>query len=457
MDKFDFHTKAKLPAEKAAQINRILNAAIVAVDPYQAIRNYIRRENKYIFIKNYRLDLANIEHIYVIGAGKAGAPMAQAVEDVLGSLITEGIVIIKEDPLLDEDAQGTNTIRLLPASHPIPDDSCIQSTSEIIRLLDKATKNDLVLCLLSGGGSSLLTAPLPSISLSDLQVLTNALLRCGAFIHEINTLRKHLSQVKGGGLAKLAYPSKIISLILSDVVGDQLDVISSGPTAADSSTFQDCLDILEHYNITRSIPQSIVNLLKEGANGILPETLKPDDPIFNNVINLIVGNNLIAAQAAREQAQLEGFHTMLLTTQLQGEAREAGKFLASIARQINITSDPVSRPACIICGGETTVTLTGDGLGGRNIELALSTVPYLDGLSDTAIVTLATDGDDGPTRSAGAIVTEHTLARASALELDYKAFLANNDSFHFFEPLGNLMKPGLTQTNVNDLAFIFTF
>ena len=456
MNKFDFKIHSYANDDRLAKIYHILNSALNAVDPYRAILENVRRDNKRLFINNNRFNLNKFNSIYIIGAGKAGAPMARAIEDILGQTITKGVVVIKQHSPQQSNST-TNKIKLRTASHPIPNQAGVQGTSEILQLLDKATENDLVLCLISGGGSALLTAPVPSISLDDLQIMTKQLLTCGATIHEINTLRKHLSLVKGGGIAKHAAPAQIISLILSDVVGDPLDVIASGPTSPDSTTYSDCINILRKYDLYNAIPKSIQTYINAGNQGDYPETPKPKDPIFNRIINLIVGNNLIAAKAAQKQAQAEGFNALIFSTEIQGEAREVGKVLAAVAKQITKSNDPVPRPACIVFGGETTVTVRGQGLGGRNLELALSTVSEVAGLEDIAIITLATDGDDGPTHTAGAIVTGETYTRAKKRGLDPIKYLINNDSYHFFEPLGNLLIPGLTETNVNDLAFIFAF
>jgi hydroxypyruvate reductase len=324
-------------------------------------------------------------------------------------------------------------------------------------LLADVNEDDLVICLISGGGSALLVSPVPGISLSELQVLTKVLLAGGASIDEINTLRKHLEQLKGGGLARLACPASLITLILSDVVGDPLDVIASGPTVPDPTTFADAWNILERYNLVDRIPSPLVHHLQNGCRGKLPDTPKPGDPLFNKIQNVIIGNNRQAAVAAIHQAEVEGLNCMLLTTYLQGEARQAGRFLAAIARQVVESGAPIPRPACIVAGGETTVTLIGDGLGGRNQELALAAVSDLAGQDQIALIALATDGGDGPTDAAGAIVTGRTLERARAIGLEPAHFLANNDAYHFFDPLGDLIRTGPTQTNVTDLAFLFAF
>jgi hydroxypyruvate reductase len=297
------------------------------------------------------------------------------------------------------------------------------------------------LCLISGGGSALMTAPIEGVSLADIQALTRSLLACGATINEINTLRKHLDTVKGGGLARKCAPAQLACLILSDVVGNPLDVIASGPAVPDPSTYADCWQIITHYNLQTNLPPAIQAVLQAGRNGKLPETLKPGDPIFTHTHNLLVGSNLQAAQAAIESARQAGYHTMLLTTYLQGEARQAGQMLAAIAHQVNATGQPVPRPACIIIGGETTVTLRGDGLGGRNQELALAAVAELSSLPNCLLVTCASDGEDGPTDAAGAFVTGDTLAYARQFGLHPAIFLQVNDSYHFFQALGDLFSP----------------
>jgi glycerate 2-kinase len=281
------------------------------------------------------------------------------------------------------------------------------------------------------------------------------LLACGASINEINSLRKHLDNLKGGGLARLVAPAKLVTLVLSDVVNDPLDVIASGPTVPDPSTYRDALGVLERYGIATKVPNRIIDFLRAGMQGKHPDTPKPGDALFDCVYNVVVGSNRLAAEAAARQAQLEGFHPMLLTTSLQGEASQVGRILSAIAKEVIISGNPVQRPACLLAGGETTVTVHGNGTGGRNQELALGAVEDLAGLHEVAIVTLATDGGDGPTDAAGAVVSGETLKRAQSIGLSPADFLARNDAYHFFAKLGDLLQPGPTQTNVNDLALVF--
>ncbi|HWQ15006.1 MAG TPA: DUF4147 domain-containing protein, partial [Roseiflexaceae bacterium] len=348
-----------------------------------------------------------------------------------------------------------STFNVIEAGHPVPDERSVAAGRAVAALLAGATERDLVLVLISGGGSALLTLPVPGVALDDMQALTRALLASGASINEINALRKHLDRVKGGGLARMAHPATLAALALSDVVGSPLDVIASGPTVADTSTFADAWGVLERYGLADSAPGPILDHLRRGLAGAAPETPKPGDPALEGVQNVVVGSNAQAAAAALEAARAEGFHPLLLTTYLQGEAREIGRALAAVAREIAASGNPLPRPACLVAGGETTVTLRGAGRGGRNQELALAAAADLAGLEGVALVALATDGDDGPTDAAGAVATGETLARAQALGLDLANHLARNDAYPFFAALDDLLRPGPTHTNVNDLMFLF--
>ncbi len=452
-NKLTTHSLQRTPGGEA--ISRILAAALEAVEPSQAVRRHVKRQGNRLHIAGKTYDLNEVNRLFLISFGKASLPMAQSMAEVLGEHLTTGIVIPKSPPSPSPTPSRHPSFSVLPAAHPVPDQRSLQAAQQVINLLGTTTAADLVLFLISGGGSALLTAPSPGVSLEDLQTLTQALLACGATINEINCLRKHLSQVKGGGLARLAAPARMATLILSDVVGDPLDVIASGPTVPDPTTFQEALDILRKHNLEEETPASIKAYLQRGAAGEIPETPKAGDPVFDQAHHAIIGNNEQSARAALNQARAEGFNPMLLTTSLQGEARQAGRFLASILRQLALSGDPLPRPACLVAGGETTVTVRGDGQGGRNQELALSAVKELTGLADVWLISLATDGEDGPTDAAGAVVSGETWRRAVALGLDPNDFLARNDAYHFFAPLGDLLKPGPTQTNVCDLVFLF--
>jgi glycerate 2-kinase len=470
------------------KVARILSAALEAVEPGTAVARSLQRRGERLLVAGREYDLERYRRIWIVGAGKAGAPMARSAAGILGERLSGGLVIVKEGyaggpPAVFNCTQTASApgslrlhsasqephrrsgrgnahpagLRLIEAGHPLPDERGIQGAQQIADLLAGLNAEDLVICLISGGGSALLVSPAPGLSLADLQALTSALLACGASIDEINTLRKHLEQLKGGGLARLASPASLVTLILSDVVGDPLDVIASGPTVPDPTTYAAAWEIIERYGLAGKLPSELVERLQSGRRGELPETPKPGEAVFENVQNVVVGGNLTAARAALEQAQREGFHSLLLTTRLQGEARQAGRFLAAILSQIAADGQPVARPACLVAGGETTVTLTGGGLGGRNQELALGALADLAGLEQVALVTLATDGGDGPTDAAGAIVTGRSLARAQQMGLDPRLYLARNDAYYFFERLGDLIRTGPTQTNVTDLAFLFAF
>jgi len=434
------------------QIVTILEAALDAVDPRAAVQRHLCREREELHVGNAVYDLRHYEHIYVVGAGKAGAPMAQAVEQVLGDRITAGHVNVKYGHTLP-----TRVIELSEAGHPIPDQAGMAGAERIAALVGNAGENDLVVCLISGGGSALMTLPVDGITLADVKMLTDALLRRGATINEINTIRKHLERTKGGNLARLAYPAQVVTLILSDVVGNPLDVIASGPTVPDSSSFGEAFRLLGRYDLLMEAPPAIVNHLRRGAEGALPETPKPGDGVFEKTQNLIVASNDIAARAAEKAAISMGFNTLLLTTYLEGESREVAKVLTAVAREIVTSGRPVPRPACVIVGGETTVTVKGHGKGGRNQEMALMASICIEGLEDVAIVCLATDGTDGPTDASGALADGDTLRRAAALGLDPWAYLDDNDSYHFFQALDDLLLTGPTNTNVNDLMFVFVW
>ena len=438
--------------EKRQKILPILWAALQAVDPIGAVKRHVSLEGNKLRIGDHTYDLRQYENIYVVGGGKAGGSMARAVEGILGDRITAGVVNTKYGYLAD-----TKIVRINEAGHPIPDTQGMAGAREMLDLAKGASEGDLVLCLISGGGSALMTLPVEGISLKDMEALTSALLRCGATINEINTIRKHLSQIKGGNLSRAAFPAEVVSLILSDVVGNPLDVIASGPTVPDSTSFAQSWEIAERYNLVDELPAPIIEQLRRGKDGKIPDTPKQGDPVFASTYNLIIGSNEIAALAAMDEARDAGFHTLLLSTYVEGEAREVAHVFCAIAKEILHSGQPVPRPACVVAGGETTVTIRGEGRGGRNQELALSAAIRLDGMDEVMIVALATDGTDGPTDAAGAIADGSTLRRARAKKLLAREYLANNDSYRFFDQLDDLLITGPTNTNVNDLTFVFVF
>ncbi len=430
----------------------IMGAALDAVDPAEAIRRHIRRDGSTLHVDQHAYNLDDYESIYVVGAGKAGSVMAQATEEILGDRITRGAVVVKRGY-----TAPTRKIVIHEGGHPLPDPAGLVGTRRIANLLEGATENDLVISLISGGGSALLVMPVEGIQLRNLQALTGQLLASGATINEINAVRKHLSAVKGGQLARMAAPAEVVTLILSDVVGSPLDVIASGPTVPDESTYDMAWQVLDRYNLWAKTPASIREHLDAGRQGEIPETPNPGDPIFDRVTNVIIGDNAMAAEAAVEKARVLGYNTLLLSTYIEGEAREVARVFAGIAREIASHGRPLSAPACIVAGGETTVTLQGTGRGGRNTELALAASIAIEGLDNALIASLATDGTDGPTDAAGAIANGSTVARAHAQGLAPRDYLRRSDSYHFFGQLGDLIITGPTNTNVNDLIFVFVF
>ena len=411
--------------------------ALAAVEPAAAVRRHVRREGDVLVVVGRLYDLGDYARVFVVGGGKAAVSMAAAIAEILGERLAEGVVVTKHEHARGRSIPG---IQVIEAGHPVPDQSSVRGARAVADLVARATERDLVVCLISGGGSALLTLPVPGLTLAELQSLTDALLRCGATINEVNTVRKHCSGIKGGNLVRLAAPAQVVTLVLSDVVGDPLDVIASGPTVPDTTTVADAREVLARYGISTALP--------------LQETPKPVDAIFDKVQNVVVGSNRLAALAAVNRARELGFGALLLSTYVEGEAREAGRVAAALAKGIRAHGDPLSPPACLVWGGETTVTVRGDGLGGRNQELALAAALALDGWRDVLIMALATDGNDGPTDAAGAIVTGETLPRARERGLDARTALEANDSYHFFDALGGLIRTGPTGTNVNDLLFV---
>ncbi len=450
-----FSTNSLRRSPRGNDICLVLAAAINSADAGIAIKNHISLEADRLIVPNTSYDLNEYKHIFILGAGKAAVPMAKAIYEILGGHISAGVVITKEGYLGTSHTTLERHVKIFEAGHPIPDQRNLDASSQVISSIHDLHRDDLIICLLSGGGSSLLIKPSQGISLKNIQDTTALLLTCGATIDEINTIRKHLDDLKGGRLAKLLFPASVISLVLSDVVGDNLDMIASGPTVADPTTFEDAWAILNKYKIVDQIPTQIRSHISNGMAGIIPETLKPGDPILDKIQNIIVGNNAQAAFAAIQAAKTMGFNTKLLTTTLHGEASQVGQSLSESA--ISLLSSPAhqERPACLIAGGETTVTVKGTGKGGRNQELALGAVKSLSGSHQMILVSLATDGGDGPTDVAGAVVTNQTYSLGIAIGLDPLEYLYRNDSYHYFEPLGDLIKIGPTLTNVNDLVFIF--
>ncbi len=429
---------------------KLQQAALSAVDPATGIRRHVRREGASLVVGDRRYDLDSYERVLVVGGGKASVSMAGAIVDILGERLSGGVVVTKHGHARGSGAPSrafdpsASKIQIIEAGHPVPDKNSVRGAQAVADLAGGATAQDLLICLISGGGSALWTLPVPTLTLDALQELTDTLLRCGATINEINTVRKHCSRIKGGHLARLAAPAEVVTLILSDVVGDPVDVIASGPTVPDTTTVRDAGRVLQRYGIGKT---------GEGR-GILQETPKPGDDAFEHAQHVIVGSNRQGAKAAVGRAQELGFQALLLSTYIEGEAREVAKVAAGLAKGIRSHKDPLPPPACLVWGGETTVTVRGEGKGGRNQELALAAALALEGWPQVLIMALATDGTDGPTDAAGAVVTGDTIRRSRELGLDPRTALEANDSYHFFEALGDLIHTGPTGTNVNDLLFV---
>ena len=427
-------------------LGRILRAGLDAVDPEAAVRNCVRREGNRLFVGERAYAIDCYQRIFLIGAGKGTAPMAKALEEILGDHLTSGWIIVKYG-----HGMPLEKTRTIEAGHPIPDEAGLEATELVLQEIQKCGEEDLILCAFSGGGSALLPAPFPPLSFDEKQQTTRLLLESGATINEINAIRKHLSRSKGGRLATTAYPATLVSLMLSDVIGDRLDVIASGPTVPDESTFGQCISIVERYQLTEKLPQGVMKLFRQGAAGSIAETPKMGDEVFSKVQNLIVGNNRNALLAARHQAISLGYNTMILSSQIEGEAREVAQVFAAIGKEISQAGFPISAPACVLAGGEPTVTIHGKGKGGRNQELALACAISIDGWDRIFLLSAGTDGTDGPTDAAGAIVSGLTCARARQADLNPHSYLMANDSYSFFESLGDLLKTGPTRTNVMDI------
>jgi len=438
-----------MPKNLKEEARQIFEAGLRAVDPIEAVKRFLTLEENTLVLGEQKLDLEDFEGIWAIGAGKASAAMAQAVEEVLGDRISGGLIIVKYDHLAP-----LRKIRLVEAGHPTPDENGWRATQELVRLVENLGRQDLVLFLLSGGGSALLPMPVEGITLAEKMAATNLLLKSGASIQEMNTVRKHLSQVKGGQLARLAHPATLMSLILSDVVGDPLDAIASGPTVGDPTTYKQCQEILERYALHDKLPAPVKSHLVEGMEGKIPETPKPDEPLFSQTLSILVATNMQALKAAAKQAEQLGYTSLILSSLIEGDTTEAARFHTALAKEIVMSGHPVVRPACLISGGETTVVVRGKGKGGRNQEFALAAAVDLEGLEGVCLLSGGTDGTDGPTDAAGAVVDGDTVARAREKGLSPTEFLAENNSYHFFQHLDDLLITGPTNTNVMDLHII---
>jgi len=432
-----------------ADARSIFLEAVRSVDAGRAVSELLHLERETLFLKDTALPLSRVRRCMALGAGKATAAMGRALESILGDRLDTGHIVVKYG-----HGHPLTTIRVTEAGHPIPDMQGVIGARAVLNLAQEAGPEDLVIVLLSGGGSALLPLPLEMISLDAKQNAVATLLECGASIHEMNTVRKHLSGIKGGRLAGAVHPARLIALILSDVVGDTLDIIASGPTVPDPSTFRDCMDVVERYKLENRFPPAVMTLLQNGVAGKIPESPKPGDPVFENTECRIIGNNSKALKSAQAAAEKRGYRTLILSSTFQGDTREAARFHGALADEILRTGNPVARPACLLSGGETTVVVSGSGTGGRNQEFVLQAAIGIAGSGPAVMLSAGTDGTDGPTDAAGALADDTTVSRAHAAGMDPHRYLNNNDAYPFFKALGDLVVTGPTDTNVMDLRIV---
>lgn len=435
-------------------LKKIYTAAINAVNPKTAIDTHIKLDGDRLVLfsddkpeKEY--DLNKFNRIFVVGAGKATASMAGAIEILLGDRITGGCISVKYGY-----TENLLKIETVEASHPIPDSNGVNGAKKIREILNQACDDDLVISLISGGGSSLLPLPPDSITLKEKQETTDLLLKSGAAIHEINAIRKHLSLVKGGNMARAAYPAEVINLMISDVVGDNMDVIASGPFVPDNSSFSMAMEIIEKYELENRIPVSVKAYIKSGIDKKIEENPDEDSSFFKNITNLVIASNIIALKAAKETAEKIGYNSIILSSLIEGDTKAAALWHSRIAKEVLASSNPVEIPVCIISGGETTVVVQGNGLGGRNMEFAIQAANFITGLENVIMASIGTDGTDGPTDAAGAIAHGFTVKNAMAKGIEIDKYIENNDSYHFFEKLEDLIITGPTNTNVMDVRII---
>ncbi|HOP63234.1 MAG TPA: glycerate kinase [Spirochaetota bacterium] len=443
-------------------LESVFRAGLLRVDPLLMMKRQLKLEDNELTIDTgteiHYIDLGKIKRILVIGMGKASARMALGLEEVLGDRIHSGIIAVKYG-----HTETLKKIRLMEAGHPVPDRGSADAAKEIISFMEGAGEGDLVINLVSGGGSAVMSSPYSSagaagITLEDKQAVSKLLLSCGAEIHEINCIRKHLSNIKGGRLAEIIHPARCLSLILSDVVGDNLDAIASGATVPDPTTFADAMKIVERYSLAEKMPGAVMDILKAGAEGKIPDTPGPGDPVFSSTVNILIGTNHHSLLAAAEEGARLGCRTEILTSVLTGEAREIAHFFAAIGREVCVWRESCDLPLCIIAGGETTVTLKGEGKGGRCQEMALA---FIDDIRKTPslaervyFLAAGTDGNDGPTDAAGAFGSLEIYRKGKEAGLDPEDFITASDSYHYFEKTGGLLKTGPTGTNVCDIMLL---
>ena len=441
-------------SQNDTHLEKIYSTAIEAVNPIHAINRHLKNEHNVLKLFQHdtligEYDLESYNNIYIVGAGKATARMALAIENILSDKISSGCISVKYGY-----TETLQKIDIIEAAHPVPDENGIKASKEIVSILEKAEKNDLVISLISGGGSALLPLPPDPISLSEKQLTTNLLLKSGASIHEINCIRKHISLVKGGNLARAAAPATVINLMISDVVGDNPDVIASGPFVPDNATFKDALGILQKYKIESEVPQSVLTRITDGSNGKIDDNPQASETIFESITNVIIASNIHSLEAAEKMAKELNYNTLILSSQIEGNTKDCAGMHTAIAKEIVNTGNPIAKPACIISGGETTVKVTGSGKGGRNTEFAIQAAKFIQGIKGITVLSIGTDGSDGPTDAAGAYCTSETIKLSEENGLNINEYIESNDSYNFFDTLGTLIKTGPTNTNVMDVRII---
>ncbi len=440
-------SEASEKARKTAMT--VVLEGLAAADPRKAVKRSLRLENGELIVKETRIPLKG--KVVVVGAGKATGGMASAVEEILGDKISAGAISVPEELVGEYDLKR---IKVLGATHPKASEKSVKAGKEIVSLVKECGEGDLVIALFSGGGSALMEYPVEGVTIEDIRDVSVAMMNAGADIVELNAVRKHLSRVKGGWLAKHAYPAFVLCLMISDVVGDRMDTIASGPTVPDLTTFQQAAEAMKRRGVWDSAPPSVRDYITKGLKGEAPETPKPGDPVFEKVKNVVIASNIESLRAMKRKAESLGYNALILTSFLEGEAREVGKVAVAIAKEVRRTGNPIPPPAVVLAGGETTVTVRGKGRGGRNQELALSAAISLEGLDGVAIAAIGSDGRDGPTDAAGAVVDGFTVIKAKKAGLDPLKFLDDNNSYEFFKAVGGHVKTGYTGTNVNDFLAI---
>jgi glycerate 2-kinase len=435
-------------------LTQVYQAALEAADPEAAVRRALRCEQQKLVAGDREYDLRRFKRVFLTGGGKAGVPMARAVESECGPHLAAGLVVVKHG-----HGGNLDRTRVLESGHPEPDEQGERAAVQLLDFVSRLTDEDLLLIVVSGGGSALLPAPMPPLTLEEKKRTTSVLIRASATIHEINTIRKHLSRLKGGRLIEQTGAGAVIALLLSDVVGDDLSSIASGLTVPDPSTYADCLEILQKHNLHADFPATVTAFLEAGAAGLPgapPETPKPGHPGFDRVQNLLVASNIQALQAAARKSQEQGYRPVILSSSMYGNTADVALAHVAIAREVLDSGNPVQPPCCLISGGETTVRVSGDGKGGRNQEFALWCAHEISGWpeGEALFASLGSDGSDGPTEAAGAFADPSTVRRGAEKGLDIDDYLRRNDSYHFFQALQDLIVTGPTQTNVMDFRFV---